>query len=317
MNRRSWTLIATLFIILGISGMIYQGFGFEEEQPSYTQKWTFGDNELQALSINSDYHVEFEFINSPDGTNYVEASGNLPQKSFDYLTNTKIADRSLALQFKEEHVIRFLSFNFQSSTQHVTVALADPEQALNQIAVDLNSNNGKFKALRAKEISLEASSGNMDGREITADHLQVRAHSGRISLEQVAADTELRVTSGNVDFDQFNGSLSVKMTSGDFSAQNLEGDIEATMTSGNLRVSDWTGNGAFKSTSGNITIKDQRSDSLDIGIHSGNVSVSADPGFKGTYDLGTTSGNIDAPDSPGVTDDIIKVRSTSGNIKIR
>ncbi|GAA0136456.1 hypothetical protein YSY43_32970 [Paenibacillus sp. YSY-4.3] len=317
MNKKGWTLIATLCIILGISGMIYQGFSLGDEQPAYTQKWTFGDNELQSLSINSAYNVDFEFIHSPDGTNYVEASGNLPQKSIEKLTETKIADHALALHFQEEHVIRFLSLNFQSSTQHVTVALADPEQSLNRIAVDLLANNGNFKALRAKEISLETTSGNLSGQNLTADRLQIQNFSGLISLDEITADTELKLTSGNVKVNNLRGSLTSKMTSGDFSAQDLNGDIQATITSGNIKISEWTGNGTFKSTSGNITIKEQRSDSLDVSIHSGNVTLSADSEFQGIYDLRATSGRIEAPDSPGVTDDLIKVRSTSGNITIK
>lgn len=317
MNKKGWTLVASIFVILGISGMIYQGFNFGEEQPSYTQKWTFSDNELKSLSINSDYNVEFEFIESPDGTNYVEASGNLPQKSIDKLMQTKIANQSLALQLSEEHVFTFLSFNFQSTTQQITVALADPQQTLDKIAVDLQSNNGNFQALRAKEIWLETKSGNLSGKNLTADHLQIGALSGKISLEQIEADTELKVTSGNVRIDRFKGSLTSKMTSGDFKAQDLQGDIQATITSGNIKINDWTGNGAFKSTSGNITINDQRSDSLDISIHSGNVSLSTDPEFQGTYDLRASSGNIESPDSPNVSQDIIKIRSTSGNIKIK
>lgn len=316
MNKKGLSLIATILIILGISGMIYQGFNFGEKQPSYTQKWTFSDNELKSLSIKSDYNVEFEFIMSPDGTNYVEASGNLPQKSIDKLIETKLANQGLALRFNEEHVVSFLSFNFNSTTQQITVALADPEQALDQITVDLMANDGSFKALRAKEILLETKSGNLEGKDLEADHLQAGALSGKISLEQIVADTELKVTSGNVKVHHLKGSLTSKMTSGDFTAEDLEGDIQATMTSGNIRINDWTGNGTIKSTSGNITIEDQRSDSLDISIHSGNVRLSTDPEFQGVYELRTSSGNIKSPDSPNVNNDIIKVRSTSGNITI-
>ncbi|WP_339157884.1 DUF4097 family beta strand repeat-containing protein [Paenibacillus sp. FSL W8-0186] len=317
MNKKGWSLIATLCIILGIGGMIYQGFDFEKEQPAYTQKWTFGDDELQSLSIDSDYNVNFEFIHSPDGTNYVEASGNLPQKSIDKLTGTKIAAQSLALHFQEEYVIRFLSFNFRSSTQHVTVALADPERSLNQISVDLLANNGNFKALRAKEISLETKSGNLTAQNLTADRLKIQNFSGIISLDEIAADTDIKLTSGNVRLNNIRGSLTSEMTSGDFSAQDMKGDIQVTATSGNIKISEWTGNGTIKSTSGNITIKEQRSDSLDISIHSGNVALSADPEFQGIYDLRATSGRIEAPDSPSVTEDLIKVRSTSGNITIK
>ncbi|MNP77902.1 hypothetical protein D3C76_1754200 [compost metagenome] len=64
-------------------------------------------------------------------------------------------------------------------------------------------------------------------------------------------------------------------------------------------------------------MSEQRSDNLDISVGSGNASLSTDAQFKGFYDLHTGSGNITAPDSLRQTQDLIKVRTTSGNIRIR
>ncbi|MNN73186.1 hypothetical protein D3C81_1892790 [compost metagenome] len=116
--------------------------------------------------------------------------------------------------------------------------------------------------------------------------------------------------------DELNGALIVESTSGEISIDHVNGPVKTSITSGNTKVNDLTGPGEFKSTSGNITVSGQRSDSLDISSQSGNVKLSIDDSFKGIYDLKTTSGNIKAPDSPMETSDLIKVRATSGNIRI-
>ncbi|GJM75059.1 hypothetical protein HMSSN036_72750 [Paenibacillus macerans] len=97
----------------------------------------------------------------------------------------------------------------------------------------------------------------------------------------------------------------------------MKGPVEASLGSGNIKFTDFTGNGKFKSTSGNITLENQRSDSLDIAVQSGNVKLSVDPQFQGFYDLKTKSGSITAPEEPQQTKDVLKVRATSGDIRIR
>lgn len=280
MNNKRWSVLGIVLIVLGFAGMAYQRFDFGEELPSYQQKWTFEQDALGSLILNSDYDVDVEFIDSPDGSNYVEVSGNMEQEAIDKLKAEQITGNTLQLDFKDNFDWSFFSINFQSTTQRVIVALADGSR-LQQINYKSHIGNGDFSGLRAENIDLSVSDGNLRVDSILAGRLSLASTSGNITAKNIAGQAEVSVSSGNIKFDGF------------------------------------TGNGTFKATSGNIILTDQRSDSLDISVQSGNATLSADPQFRGFYDLQTTSGSITAPDSPQQTKDVIKVRTTSGNIRIR
>ncbi|WP_068783906.1 DUF4097 family beta strand repeat-containing protein [Paenibacillus phocaensis] len=316
MNTKRWSLIGVLLILTGLAGMAYQQFNFGDQLPAYSQKWTFEQGGLTALLINSDYSVELEFIDSPDGTNYVEISGNMEQKTADTLKATQMAGGTLKLNLQDDFDWTFFSMNFQSTKQRITVALSDKGE-LNQIGYKSGSGNGTFRGLRAGDIELSVGSGSLRAENVTAGQLRLAATSGNIAAERIQGNTEILLTSGSIRIDSLQGDLIAKSTSGNITANQVQGTAQATVTSGNIRFERFIGDGSFKSTSGNVTLSEQRSDHLDISVGSGNATLSADPQFKGSYDLHTRSGNITAPDSLQQTQDLIKVRTTSGNIRVR
>lgn len=315
MHKRNWSFLAIIFIVLGFAGMAYQGFKFGDDLPSYNHKWVFDERELKSLIVDSDYNIDMKFIDSPDGSNYIEISGNMEQESIDKLQQLKLSDGQLNLELKEDFQMSFLMINFQSTKQHITVALSKGE-SLDSLVADLRSNDGYFTNLNGQQIELKTSSGNIHANSITGQEVTLKASSGNITANQIKGDTSAQVTSGNIRLEDVTGSLSSHTTSGNITVDRVQGAVDASATSGNIKFSDFSGDGKFKLTSGNLKISDQRSDSLDISVSSGNVSLSKDPEFQGFYDLKTTSGNIKAPESPKVTNDVIKIRATSGNIKI-
>lgn len=314
MGNKRWSFIAIILVALGLAGMAYQQFEFGEELPHHNQKWTL--NQLKSLTINSDYDVDVKFINSNDDSNYVEISGNMKQDTIDLLKETVASDDSLKLNVTQKSSWSFISFNFNSTKQHITVALSNRED-LNDVQFKLHSNNGTFSDLSGKTIELNSTSGNLVLNNVRTNQLVVKNTSGNITANQIEGDTEIKLSSGNIKINELNGSLEVKATSGNITADKVTGSVTSSLTSGTTKFTNFTGPGIFKGTSGNITLSDQRSDSLDITNQSGNVTLSLDDKFKGAYDLKTTSGDIDAPDSPRQNTDLIKVRVTSGNIRIR
>lgn len=313
-NGKRWSFLAIALIIIGFAGMAYQGFEFGDDLPSYNQKLTF--TKLNSLLINSDYDVDVKFIKSPDGTDYVEVSGNMEEDTIDKLKNADTLAKDFTLDLKRKFRWSFMQINFQSNKQHITVALTNPAQ-LEKFAVKLGSNNGGFSALTAGNIDIQATSGGIQVNSVNTNRFTIRSTSGNISTTDIKADTEIKLTSGTIKVTNLDGAATLQATSGNIKAENVKGSADVSLKSGNIDFINFTGDGKFNSVSGNITLKNQRSDSLDITLQSGNVRLSADPGFKGIYDLRTTSGDIKAPDSPGQTQDLIKVRATSGNIRIQ
>lgn len=314
MGNKRWSFIAIILVALGLAGMAYQQFEFGEDLPHHKQKWTL--NQLKSLTINSDYDVDVKFINSNDNSNYVEISGNMKQDTIDLLKETVASDDSLQLNVTQKSSWSFISFDFNSTKQQITVALSNRED-LDNVQFKLQSNNGTFSDLSGKTIEISSTSGNLELNNVRTNQLTVKNTSGNITTNQVEGDTEIKLSSGNIKINDLNGSLKLSSTSGNITADNVNGSVSSSLTSGTTKFTNFTGPGIFKSTSGNITLSDQRSDSLDITNQSGNVTLSLDHEFKGIYDLKTTSGNINAPDSPRQNTDLIKVRVTSGNIRIK
>ncbi|MCK8488167.1 DUF4097 domain-containing protein [Paenibacillus sp. MBLB2552] len=315
MNTKRWSFIGILLILAGFAGMAYQHFDFGDQLPAHQQKWTFEQGALKKLLIDSDYDVELELIDSPDGTNYVEINGNMEQRTIDTLKVTQISGDTLKLDLQDDFDWTFFSVNFQSTKQRITVALSDKSK-LDRIDYKSNSSNGTFRGLRAGDIDMSIGSGNLRAENVTAGQLKLASTSGNITAENIQGNTEIKLTSGSIRIDSLQGDLMAKSTSGNITANQVQGTSQATVSSGNIRFERFTGDGSFKSTSGNITLSEQRSDNLDITVGSGNATLSTDAQFKGFYDLHTGSGNISAPDSLRQTQDLIKVRTTSGNIRI-
>jgi|GEM_PF-732485 len=313
-NTKKWSIVAIALIIAGFAGMAYQGFKFGEEKPHFEQKWVVSD--LQSLKVDSNYDMDVEFIESPDGTDYIELSGNMDQGLIDKLKDSSFTGPDVTMSLKEDFKLTFLSIDFQNSRQHMTVALADPGM-IDRIKFNLLSNSGRFTGLRAKDIELTTTSGNLTATDVTTEHLRLKATSGNLEASDVQGKTEIKNGSGNIKVENLEGKLAAHGTSGNLSFDGVNGSIEVGLTSGEIDINDFTGDGAIKNQSGNVTLTGQRSDSLDISVTSGDVRLSNDPGFQGIYDLKATSGDVHAPDSPMVTKDVIKVRTTSGNISIK
>lgn len=318
MSTKKWSFLAVVFIIAGFAGMAFQGFKFGDDLPFTEQKWSFGSGELKNLTIDTDYNIDLNFIDSPDGTNYVQVEGNMDQEVIDKLKNTKLSNQSLNVDLREDkNNWSFINISFQSTKQQITVALADKGELLDSFIVRGGSSNVESAGVRSKEINIDITSGNIKLADAQSNQIQVKGTSGNITLDNIQGDTTVKLFSGNIKLNQIEGTLSAKGTSGNITADQIQGDTEASVTSGNIKFNAFTGNGKFKATSGNITLSGQRSDSLDIEVTSGNARLSEDPEFKGFYDLQTGSGNIKAPDSPQQSKDVIKVRAGSGNIRIQ
>lgn len=296
MNTRKWTLLSVVLIMIGFVGMAYEGFQFSEKLPRYEQQWSF--DSLQQLQVKSNSNVDLKFIDSEDGSNYIQVSGNMKQGLVDRLKAFKPSGPKVELDLSNQEILSFFNIEFQSTKQEIIVALSDAE-LMESLQVELSHSNGTFSGLQADQIKLTAQSGNLRLDSVSVGQL------------------EMKTVSGNITLSALDGSASLKVGSGNITANSIQGDLQVDSTSGNVTIRDFQGSGVFKAASGNVKLEDQRSDQLDIMVTSGNVALSLDQGFKGVYDLKAISGTIKAPDSPLETTDVIKIRANSGNIRIK
>ncbi|WP_433944431.1 DUF4097 family beta strand repeat-containing protein [Paenibacillus sp. SN-8-1] len=277
---KKFIALAILLMIIGAGGMAAQKFAFGDELPSYHKKWTFSAGELKELVINSSSaSIEAEFIQSQDGSNYVELSGNLNQNVINKLDQVSVSGGRFKLDLQNDSEFRFFNVNFQSTQQHMIVALSDPAE-LAKLEATVDSSDVEFKGAQADQINISGSSGVIKLSSVKAKKLQASVESGIIKAERVQADVVLSAESGNLELDH------------------------------------WVGNGSLKTESGSIRIQDQKATQLDLEAESGTIEVEANPDFKGFYDAQAESGVVKVPDSPRTTTDVIKARVESGLISI-
>jgi DUF4097 and DUF4098 domain-containing protein YvlB len=168
------------------------------------------------------------------------------------------------------------------------------------VIVDNSSGNIEAEDLYADEITLEASSGNITGRNLKGV-LRLKCSSGNITLSEQNGNASLRASSGNLKVDEVNGDLEAHASSGNITIYEVLGDVEADCSSGNIKLRDiegkldvgtssgnirgedvlLTGDSRFKASSGNVTIGLLNSED--------DLSFDLDSGSGNLYAAGSTS----------------------------
>ncbi|AOZ94321.1 DUF4097 family beta strand repeat-containing protein [Paenibacillus crassostreae] len=277
-NMLRLAILGLILVIIGFIGIASNKFNFGDELTEYHKKWNIEDNTLSQLIVNSEYNTEIEFVQSTDGSQTIEISGPLEDSVITDLEQYQSMNGKFEINLVDD-VIHFINISFKSHKVMLTVALPDLNQ-LQEVDLHFNSGNGTVTNLNAKDIELTVKSGKLTVRSLVADQLVIKSNSGNIT------------------------------------ASNIEANADVSIHSGNMNITEYTGIGAFSSRSGNIKLQQKGASSLDISANSGKVNLTVDPDFKGSYDLDANSGNIDSPESPRLTDDLIKIRTSSGDIRI-
>ncbi|MNP63344.1 hypothetical protein D3C76_1587300 [compost metagenome] len=112
------------------------------------------------------------------------------------------------------------------------------------------------------------------------------------------------------------GDMTVKQTSGSFTADQVVGQVNSKIKSGDIEISELNGAADVQFTSGSIHIEQSHSAPINASGTSGDIFIQAAPDFDGIYDAKATSGSVDVPESPMVSREVIKARTSSGSIEI-
>nr|WP_237690583.1 DUF4097 family beta strand repeat-containing protein [Paenibacillus caui] len=295
--------------------MAYQNFSFGEPLKSYQHRWSLDASQLGALNVDTDSPTDIEFIVSGDGSSYIELSGNLKQEMIDKLQKAEPAGNGFQLDLTDRN-FEFLSLDFQTANPHITVALPDSRQ-FDHVQFDFHSGSGKVSGLKARHAELKVYSGSLNISDAAAEQLKLESASGNVTAENIQAALDASVQDGNMTLKQITGEGTYKVMSGNIKTDFISGHINMETTDGNITMDHFTGEGVLKTFSGNVTLSNQRSDELDITVVDGNVKLSEDEAFQGLYDLRADDGSVHAPEAPQKTNDVIKIRTNSGNITVK
>ena len=141
----------------------------------------------------------------------------------------------------------------------------------------------------------------------------VMTTSGQVHVEN-AAEVDIRVKSGRVRVDHCDGDCCIRCESGSVKVGSA-GACDVHAKSGRVSVENANGDTSIKALSGAISIGLSGPHNADIEAISGQVSVTVPEGVCLDVDAETGSGNL-VNSVPEGTDATVKIRATSGRIKI-
>jgi len=297
MTAKKWVTAALVFILIGIIGTSVYGFQFGDQREAYSKRWEFQNGQLQRLILDAQFNGNIRFIESPDANGYIEVDGKWDPGTIESFKKAALSDGSFVLSDTGRTTFHFLNLYWDDLKSTMTVALPAGHQ-LNEVKISSSSSDIELQGLNAQTLELDNTSGTVGLKDV---------HASNIRLDLTSGDIKASGIQGDVDVSQTSGSLRI---------EGLTGDLNSSIQSGDTRVTELHGTANVQFTSGNVDIEQAMAGSIDVSGQSGDVRIQVAADFAGVYDTQATSGDITTPESPMTSTDVIKVRTTSGNIKI-
>jgi len=313
--------LGIICMLIGGVGVISTNFNFGQTSNGtfYEKEWTFSKDELKNFKIDSSLSIDVQMVSSADDHGSVRISGTAPKEVIEQVEAAKISNGTLDLNLREKSKY-FAFFNFSSLSKQKIVITMSEQEILDSLTTTTNAASMDLSNLRAHKADIGSSAGSVSVTNLYADQAKVSSSSGSISILEVLAD-QLDVSSkaGSVRVDQAAAeNISIGATSGSIKGTKLKGNMHVSGSAGSVRLEQVTSdNLTVKTSSGSIHLTDLLTKSADIESSAGSVSLTVPESFGGIYDLRSNAGSISAPDSKKQTNEVIKVRTSSGSISIK
>lgn len=332
-------------LIIGAALLVVGGIGFGltfdnnnvDRGEAYHREWQLADGDISQIKLMGDQDLRVNVAESTTGKSYVTMSGHLSQEAINRLDKSvKPNQDNIAIVVEnEQEWFQFLDFQIYGE-QKVTIHLAKGAK-LGELASDISSSDLVLHDVTAKTISLESGSGEIEASNLTADATSVKNSSGDIDLKNVTSNLEIMNGSGESSVQGMTGdTLSATSNSGDIEVnqvaaktttlENGSGSIDGEQVSGAVKVDNNSGDvelsgldSATSVTSGSgevdLTFSDVKKN-VTVDANSGDVKIEIPAAFNGFLDLRSNSGDIKSPNIKTSGNQVIKVRTGSGNIKV-
>lgn len=224
--------------------------------------------------------------------------------------NTKIFIFTMLYWCREEIIIQVPNncdeeFNIKTSSGDIIVPDLEGDNIQLKTASGKiqcgNINNGNIETSsgdiligNGNEVTLKASSGNIKAGDF--NKLSAEASSGDIEIGTISEDAKVKTASGKITLNGAN-KLKAEAISGDIKINSIENNCEISSTSGNIIVdtANINENSFIKTNSGNVVINNKN----DIYV-----------------ETKTTSGDADVQNNNRMSEIVLDITTTSGNIKV-
>lgn len=159
---------------------------------------------------------------------------------------------------------------------------------------NIETSSGDILIGNGNEVTLKASSGNIKAGDF--NKLSAEASSGDIEIGTISEDAKVKTASGKITLNGAN-KLKAEAISGDIKINSIENNCEISSTSGNIIVDTANINekSFIKTNSGNVVINNKN----DIYV-----------------ETKTTSGDADVQNNNRMSEIVLDITTTSGNIKV-
>lgn len=303
MSTKKWVALVIICIGFGLLATSIYGVPFGDERQAYTKHWdlkTGGlQDDLQNIQLDGNFNADIEFIVSPDNNAYIEVNGKWDPEIIEIFEHANLTNGTFKLTSNEHFRLRVFSFDWSWGKQDSRITVALPKgYPLNNVTLHSTSTDWDLTGLNAESLEMKSTSGSIVLREIEIPRIK------------------LSLTSGDISASDIQGDLTVEQTSGRFTASRIEGKVTSQIQSGDVEITQLNGEANVEFTSGSIDIEQSHAAPVQVSGTSGDISIQAAPDFEGIYDAKATSGHVTIPESPGISQELIKARTTSGSIKI-
>ncbi|WP_454193431.1 DUF4097 family beta strand repeat-containing protein [Paenibacillus sp. Marseille-Q7038] len=310
--------LAILCIVVGLVGVTIFGYEFGDKREDYDQELSFQDANVNSLLVQTEDSTNIVFTSTDDDHVSVHFKGKWNPDTIERLQQLQPENELLTINTRSKDSFSFFSFSTDFSRNIMEISVPK-EKRLTEFTLEIVSSDQDITGLNAERIVLTSTSGNLNLNHIQANEFSAKLTSGEVKADQVKVTeaASLELTSGNVKLSSIEAKeITMKLQSGDVKIEDIHADVKASLTSGNFKVNGLSGEGTIRVKSGDIHLVQNEATDLDIETISGNINVVAASDFAGFFDAKAVSGNVRTPDSLRTGTELIKIRTTSGNINI-
>ncbi|CAH8704885.1 DUF4097 domain-containing protein [Paenibacillus thiaminolyticus] len=281
MNKFIMNMVGIGCIAAGVLGLF--AFGTEtlttSQLPHYEYTIEAG-TDLRRIELEGDrgdIQVNWMF----DGGNTIEINGQAPDKVISNLSEAKVSNGTLVLDYRTREPERWINFgiNTQSQKHEITIH-ATETQVLERLKANVAMGTFTISGGRVDELEANSNLGGVIVKQLQGKRVKLSSDAGSVLAEDVDAV------------------------------------IDASSSLGQVKLLRTTQSVTAKADAGSIVIDQKEPHPITASSNLGSIKISVSPQFDGVYDLRTNLGDIDAPDSKMKSDMVIRARADLGEITI-
>jgi len=201
------------------------------------------------------------------------------------------------------------SIEFDRSGSMLQIWVESPRS--NWGSVDCNLN---LKLAKTTNVTVDNSSGDVFVSDLSGKSLRFEASSGDLEIRNISADLRLETSSGDIELENLTGELQSRSSSGDQDLSKINGDIESYSSSGTIELQDIVGDIMAETSSGGISLDDVKGglklESTSGSLRGDDVELTADAYFK------SSSGSIDMDLVNEIESLDFDLKASSGSLRV-